>query len=511
MPEALLLAIDLGTSSVKVAATTTSGRLVATGTAEYPILHPQPGHAEQDPAAWWEAIVTATHKVTDALDPGRIQAIGLSGQMHGTVLLDEDNVPLGNAIIWPDQRSAQQVAEITESLGAEQLIAITGSPVATGFQAASIRWIQAMEPARWRRAAMVLLPKDYIRWRLTGQFATDPSDGSGALLLDVRTRDWSDTLLERLAIARRQLPPVQPASARAGSLLSDAAAALGLPPAIPVFTGAADTACSALAAGAVSPGTLLLTLSTGGQLVLPVAEPVVDPRGRIHTFCGAFEPGRAQAWAGWYQMGAILSAGMTLRWLRDQVFGLTGEDAYARMSDWAQASAPGANGLLFLPYLAGERTPHMDPRARGAFLGLTLSHAQGDLVRAVMEGVAFAALDALQVLIELGAAPGEIVLAGGGARSPVWRQIVADASGLPVRPLQVSEQSAVGACLLAGLGAGLVDAEMMAATWTSYGEPTLPRAEWRGLYAARHAQFRSAYRNNRDLFGALGATTGEAS
>jgi xylulokinase len=236
-------------------------------------------------------------------------------------------------------------------------------------------------------------------------------------------------------------------------------------------------------------------------VVLPVDRPAVDLQGRIHTFCNAFAP--TDGLAGWYQMGAMLSAGMALRWLRDHVFGLAGDDAYETMSRWADASQPGANGLLFLPYLAGERTPHMDPYARGAFLGLTLAHGQGDLVRAVMEGVAFACLDAFNVLVELGAAPTEIVLAGGGAKSALWRQIIADSFGLPVKPLLVSEQSATGACILAGLGAGVVEQESIVANWVRYGEPTLPNPALHKSYVDQHARFRDAYANNQSLFAML--------
>lgn len=239
----------MGTSSVKVAVFAAPGQIAAIGAAQYPILHPQPGHAEQDPARWWAAVVEATRQVTKKIDTAAVVAIGLSGQMHGTVLLDDDDAPLGNAIIWPDQRSARQVEEITELIGAQELIRITGSPVATGFQAATIRWLQEEEPARWAKTEKALMPKDYLRWRMTGAFATDPSDGSGALLLDVRTRDWSSELLTKLEIEPERLPPVQPSTGAAGALLPHAAAELNLPSGIPVITGAADTACSAAAAG----------------------------------------------------------------------------------------------------------------------------------------------------------------------------------------------------------------------------------------------------------------------
>jgi xylulokinase len=421
--------------------------------------------------------------------------------MHGTVLLDGAGQPLAPAVIWPDQRSRHQVQEITDLIGAERLIEWTGSPVATGFQAATVRWVQQERPDLWRQARTILLPKDYLRYRLTGELHTDPSDGSGALLLDVRSRDWSPPVLEALGIDLAQLPPVRPSTAVAGPLGPKAAEALGLRAGIPVVTGAADTACGALGAGIVHPRTLLLAVSTGGQIVLPAPEVQVDRAGRVHTFCGALAPGPQQA--GWYQMAAILSAGMALRWLRDQVFcmtGVAGEAAYTQMTAWAETAQPGADGLLFLPYLAGERTPHMDPHARGLFLGLTVSHDRAELVRAVMEGVALACYDAYQVLAELGASPERIIMAGGGARSPLWQQIVADVFDLPVQRLAVDEQSALGAVLLGGGGIGRFDPGSTAPAWATYGPPVEPDSGCHALYQALFPLFRGAYRKHRQDF-----------
>lgn len=492
----LLLGIDLGTSSVKALVTDRHGRAVAVATEPYPVLHPQPGHAEQDPAVWWDALCRAVRTVAAQCNPAHIRAIGLSGQMHGTVLLDDTSALVGPAVIWQDQRSAAQVAEIEARVGRDRLPAIAGSPVATGFMAATARWLQRHEPARWARVAHLLLPKDYIRLRLTDTWASDPSDGSGALLLDAQRRDWSPELLAALDLSPTLLPPIQPSAAIGGKLTPAAATALGLPPGIPVAVGAADTACSALGAGAVAPGTLLLTLSTGGQLIQPVSTPAIDPQGRIHTFCSALTPAQGP---GWYQMGATLTAGSALRWLRDNVCGFTGDDAYARMTALAAQVAPGADGLLFLPYLAGERTPHMDPHARGLFLGLTLRHGQAELVRAVMEGVTLACADAFAVLAELGAQPAHVILAGGGARSPLWQQMVADVFGLPVRPLQTADQSAAGAALLAGAAVGLLDTVTAAQAWARYGPAVTPDAQRHSLYQAALARFRLAYAHNRAL------------
>lgn len=497
--EAYLLGVDLGTSSVKAVVVARDGSVVGSGTAEYPILHPQPGFAEQDPEAWWQAAGAAVRAAMAAAHSPAIAAIGLSGQMHGAVLLDRHDRPLANAVIWPDQRSSAEVQEITRKVGAELLYSIAGSPVSTGFQAATVRWFQTHAPELWRQVRSVLLPKDYLRWRMTGVKATDPSDGAGALLLDEAERDWSAVLLEALDIPAEILPPVQPAQNVAGMLSSAAAAAWGLPHGIPVVTGAADTACSLLGAGAVTPNDLLLTLSTGGQLAQPSAAVNTDRRGRIHTFCSALEPDNGQA--GWYQMGATLNAGMALRWLRDDVLGWRYPDAYDVMNAAAADTPPGADGLLFLPYLVGERTPHMDPAARSVFFGLTLQHGQGHLVRAVQEGVAFACYDAYQVLQELGSAATQIVLAGGGARSPLWTQIIADVFGQPVRPLLVPDQSAVGATILAGAGVGWFTAAGAAAAWVKLGDPVAPDADRHAFYRERFAAFQALYQRNKGQFG----------
>lgn len=498
----LLLALDLGTSSVKVILVTPGGQVVGRGTGDYAIRSPQPRQAEQDPGDWWAAVSQAVRAAVTPAHAPRVAAIGLSGQMHGTLLLDRQGELLAPAVIWPDQRSQAEVRAITAEIGAEALIDLTGSPLATGFQAATLAWLRHHRPDLWAKIGHILLPKDYLRWRLTGRFATDPSDAAGTLLLDVRRRAWSPALLDRLALDPDWLPPIRPAASVAGELTHAAAQVLGLRPGIPVITGAADTPCSALGAGVLTPDTLLLTLSTGGQLLLPAQTVAVDRRGRIHTFCSALEPTPQQA--GWYQMGALLAAGLALRWLRDQVLGLDGPDAYTRMTAWAADVPPGSEGLLFLPYLVGERTPHMDPQACGAFLGLTLQHGRAALVRAVLEGVGLAAYDAYAVLAELGAAPSRIVLAGGGAASPLWRQIIADIFGAPVHPLARQEQSALGAALLAGAGLGLFDLVAQAQAWAVYAPVVGADPARHAFYQTRLPLFRAAYRNNRDLFRGLG-------
>lgn len=496
----LLLGIDLGTSSVKVVLTTPAGKLLAGGSAEYPVLRPQVGYAEQEPDAWRSAVVDAVRAATAGVDAASITAIGLSGQMHGTVLLDSSLDVLGRAIIWPDQRSREQVAALTEHVGLSRLVEMTGSPVATGFMAATLAWVRETDPALWQRVCFALLPKDWLRLWLTGEIACDPSDASGALLVDVRSRTWCDDMLAEVGVQRSQLPAIRPSSSISGGLTVSAAVELGLREGTPVVTGAADAACSLLGAGAVAPGTLVVNLSTGGQVVLPAATPEVDLQGRIHTFCSALPP--AEGSPGWYQMGATLSVGMSLAWLRSEVFGWSG-DVYERMTSMAATVLPGADGLLFLPYLVGDRTPNMDPAASALFLGLTAAHGQAHLVRAVLEGATFATYDAFQVLASMGGRPQEVVLAGGGSRSALWQQMVADLYGVPVRRLLVSEQSAMGAAILAGAGSGLFDAATTAREWAHLGDPVYPNVATGEVYARRYALYCDAYAANRSLMHAL--------
>lgn len=499
-----MLALDLGTSAVKALLARQDGEIIGSGMAGYPIQYPAPGRAEQDPKAWWQATLQAAQQALSGAPRGvRISAIGLCGQMHGTVLLGERDQLLAPAVIWPDQRAQSQLEEIAGLARKDLLIERTGSPAATGFQALTLRWFQQEHPDLWRRVRKALLPKDYLRFRLTGRYATDPSDACGTLLLDIRTRDWSPEIMNLLGIDRVLLPPVQPSESIAGELRPEAAAFLEMPAGIPVVTGAGDTPAALLGGGVIDPNTLLVNISTGGQTALPVEGVVVDRAGRAHTFCTALAPGEGRA--GWYLLGGTLSAGLSFRWLRDNVFGMRGENSYEVMSALAAQAPPGARGLLFLPYLVGERTPHMDPQARGMFLGLTLQHGQAELARAVMEGVVLACYEAYQVLLETGEAPpGKLVLAGGGSRSPVWRQIVADVFGLPVHRLLVAEQSAVGAALLAGSGAGLFDAGAAALEWACYEPPVDPEPQNHARYQELLPIFQRAYQVHREDFTRLG-------
>lgn len=502
--------MDLGTSALKVLLVALDGRILGRASAGYRIDRPGPDRAEQYPEAWWhaleagvrQALATAQAADPDASDPGsRIAAIGLSGQMHGTVLLGDDLRPLGPAIIWTDQRSARQVESLTAKVGRERLIEIVGGPLATGFQAPTVRWLRDEEPARWADVRMVLTPKDALCLHLTGELATDPSDGSGTGLLDQAARRWSDQILAAVGLEADRLPPLRDASALAGTLRPDAAAALGLPAGIPVATGAGDTPAGLLGAGVIAPDVLFLSLSTGGQLAVPAKASTVDLMGRTHTFCAALAPSAAAS--GWYRLAATLSAGGALHWLRDAVFALDTPDAYERMVAWAGDVPVGARGLIFLPYLIGERSPHMDPEARGVFLGLTARHGQPELVRAVLEGVTLACFDASRVLAEAGALPDRLVLAGGGARSPLWQRIVADVFGMPVRRLEIGEQAALGACILAGAAVDLLDPAAASRAWARLGRTAQPDAAANARYLELLELFRDAYATNRAAFGSL--------
>jgi xylulokinase len=491
-PSEAFLGIDLGTSAVKALVVDTEGVVRGTGSAEYPVIHPHPGWAEQDPDAWWNATAAAVQQAIGWTgESTAIAGIGFSGQMHGVSFLGENDRALYPAVIWADQRSARQAAEITTKIGAERLIEIAGSPVAAGFMAATAVWMQQEKASIWWRTKRILSPKDELRRRITGVEATDPGDGSATLLFDARWRNWSPALLDATETASILLPPVKPSAAIAGEVIESVAEALGAPAGTPVVTGTGDAPSGLLGAGIVDPETMLLSLSTGAQVMVPRDVFTPDLHGWTHTFCSALEPVMGRP--AWYQMGATLVAGMAMRWLRDEMLRLPAAGAYERMTAWAERSPIGARGLLFLPYLVGERTPHMDARARGAFLGLGAHHDSGDIVRAVMEGVTYACLDAFEALREAGSQPERIVMAGGGARSPFWRQMVADAFGLPVYALATTDQAAMGAALLAYSGIREIDPVETAQRWTSYGPATEPDMRRHDRYLEMHAIFREAY------------------
>jgi xylulokinase len=494
-----LLGIDLGTQSVKSVVLDADGRIRSVAQAEYPILTPRVGWAEQEPAAWWRATCQTTHEAIAAarVAPEEIAGVGLSGQMHGTVCIDREGLAVRPAIIWADGRSAAEVDELVAELGRERLARLTANPLAAGFMAATVRWLIRHEPDTLSRTAALLLPKDYIRLRLTRQVGTDVTDAASTLLFDVAGRRWSEEMARAVGVRLDLLPRVHESHEVCGTVTRHAARDTGLALHTPVVAGGGDQPVSAVGNGVIEPGTLLATIGTGGQLFTPLEAPSYDPQLRTHTFCHA-APGR------WFIMGAMLSAGLCLRWLRDQVFGGLGLD-YAAFSDEAARSEPGAEGLVFLPYLLGERTPHMDARARGVFFGLALRHERRHMVRAVMEGVAFALRDSLEIFRSIGVSARRILAAGGGARSAVWRQIQADVFGAPLAPVEAAEPAACGAAILAGVGTGLLPGIAQAAAQVArVGSAVEPIPQNVARYGERYAFFRTLYPLFRDAYRQLG-------
>src|SRR3989454_5152876 len=476
------LGLDIGTTGVRCVAIDERGNLVADASEGYPRYTPQPGWSEQRPEDWWEASRRVIASV--AARAGRaVSGIGLAGQMHGAVFLDHKDAVIRPALLWNDQRTEAQCHAITERVGARRLTEITGNPALTGFQAPKILWLRDQEPKAYERVASVLLPKDYIRLRLTGEKATDASDAAGTLLLDLKARTWSSEILEALEISARWLPQVFESPDRTGSVLKKVAKELGLPDGVPVAAGAGDNAAAAVGNGIVREGLASCSIGTSGVLFAHSDTMATDPSGRVHAFCHAV-PLR------YHLMGVTLAAGGSLRWWRD----LVGKGDYEELSALAEQTPPGAEGRVFLPYLTGERTPHLDPRARGAFVGLTSRHGLGHLTRAVMEGVAYSLRDALEIIVALGADPEQIRVTGGGGRSPFWRQLLADVLGRPIVRTVADEGPAYGAALLAGVAAGVFGSiEEACAEISLRPEVCEPTTDRRILYDEYYAIYRDLY------------------
>jgi xylulokinase len=446
------LGIDVGTGGTRAVLVDAEGRVTASATvAHAPFASPETGWAEQDPQDWWRAATLAIREVLSKSEirPDEIKGIGFSGQMHGAVLLDEREQVLRPSIIWCDQRTSRQCLTITEKVGSERLIELTCNPALTGFTLPKLLWVRELEPEIWRQVRCVLLPKDFVRLQLTGDKATDVADASGTLLFDVKQRKWSEQMLAAAEIEDSLLPRVYESPEITGVVSSAAAAATGLRAGTPVVAGGGDQAAGAVGMGIVRPGTVSATIGTSGVVFAASDKPALDPKGRVHTFCHAV-PGR------WHVMGVTQGAGLSLRWFRDQ-FGAgpeDGRDPYERLTEEAATVAPGANGLLWTPYLMGERTPHLDPYARAALVGLTASHTRAHVVRAILEGVAFSLRDTFEIFAEMNVPVGEVRLGGGGARSETWRQTQADVYGHVAKTVEAEEGAAYGAALLAGVGAG---------------------------------------------------------
>ena len=482
----LVLGIDVSTTATKAVLIDEAGVVRGIGTAEYPFSVPRPLWSEQDPALWRDGTRAAIRSVLASSGVGgdAVEAVGLTGQMHGAVLLDAAGEVLRPAILWNDQRTGAECDAIRAAVGPERLIAITGNDALTGFTAPKLVWVRDHEPDTWRRIAHVLLPKDYVRLWLTGDYALDKADGAGTLLFDLAARDWSTEVLGALGIDPAWLPPTFEGPEITGSISAAAAGATGLRAGTPVVAGGGDQAANAVGVGAVEVGTMALSLGTSGVIFATTDRPIFEPRGRVHAFCHAV-PGR------WHLMSVMLSAAGSLRWFRDALApGVEFGDLVALAGD----VPAGSGGLRFLPYLSGERSPHPDPLARGAFVGLTLAHDRRHLTRAVLEGVAFGLRDGLDLMVEAGMpAPAQIRASGGGTVSPLWRQILADVLDAEIATVSTSEGAAYGAGLLAAVGAGwfttVGDATSALVTATPVAAPG-PDAP---AYVEAHAIYRDLY------------------
>ncbi|MEO6058877.1 MAG: xylulokinase [Candidatus Limnocylindria bacterium] len=481
-----LLGIDSSTTATKAVLVAEDGTVRGIGVAEYGFSTPRPLWSEQEPGLWWDGTVEAIRSVLDSTGVGGedIAAVGLTGQMHGAVLLDRAGAVLRPAILWNDQRTAAECDLIRELVGAERLIAITGNDALTGFTAPKLMWVREHEPDVWSQIAHVLLPKDYVRLQLTGEYAVDKADGAGTLLFDLAARDWSSEILSALEIERAWMPTTWEGPQITGSVTEEAAAATGLQPGTPVVAGAGDQAANAVGVGAVGQGTMALSLGTSGVIFAATDRPIYEPRGRVHAFCHAV-PDR------WHMMSVMLSAAGSLRWFRDAL--APGVD-YADLVAEAGGVPAGSDGLWFLPYLTGERSPHPDPQARGAFIGLTLAHDRRHMTRAVLEGVAFGLRDGLDLMISAGMPrPGQIRASGGGTASPLWRQILADVLDAEIATVNTSEGAAYGAALLAAVGAGwFASVEATCAALVTATLAASPGQDAAG-YAEAHAVYRDLY------------------
>ena len=481
-----VLGLDISTTASKALLIDRLGTVVGHASSAHEVHAPKPLWSEQDPGAWWQAMAQSIHTVLSATrtDPGSVQAIGLTGQMHGLVMLDESGEVLRPAMLWNDGRSGAQCTAIRKRLGLERLVAITGNDAYAGFTAPKLLWVKENEPDVYRRAAQILLPKDYIRYRLTGEYATDCAGAGGTLMLDLARRDWSDEIVGALGIPSDWLSPTHEGTTVTGHVSTGAAELTGLQAGTPVVAGGGDQATQAVGVGAIHPETWAVTLGTSGVVFAPCNAPRFDAMGRAHAFPHAI----AQVW---HMMGVVLSAAGSLQWYRET---LAPRVPFEVLVAEAGSVEPGAEGVQFLPYLTGERTPHADPHARGAFVGLTTRHTRAHLTRAVLEGVAFALRDNLDLLGDAGLAlPGEVRISGGGAKSGLWRQILADTLNVDLHRVKVVEGAALGAAVLAGVGLGLWSSADEACTRVVQTQEARTPGPDQERYAELHRRFTGLY------------------
>ena len=504
-----LLGVDLGTSGTKTVLFDEKGSAIASRTVEYPLYQPHNGWAEQDPLDWYNAAVSTIKGVLEdsGIDPHKVAALSIAGQMHGLVMLDEQGQVLRKSILWCDARTQKQCDEITALVGKKRLIEINANPALTGFTAPKILWVREHEPELYQRCATILLPKDYVRYMLTGKAAMEISDASGTSLLDITRRQWSEEIMEKLSIDARLMPELTESSAIAGHISAQAAAATGLVEGTPVAGGAGDNAAAALGTGVCSEGQAFVTLGTSGVVFAHTPRPAVDPLGRVHTFCAAV-PGS------WTAMSCTLAAGLSLRWARDELYTAEhercqaqGGDAYDVMTAEAASVPSGADGLIYLPYLMGERSPVLDAQARGVFFGLTARHKKAHLTRAVLEGITLSQRHNLEVLHQMGIVPETLAACGGGGRSPFWRQMLADVLKCQVTTIESKEGPALGAAILAAVAAGIYPTvEQAVAVMVKRGEAwAQPDALQSSRYDDIYQLYQSLYPTMRPAFHKLAA------
>ncbi len=482
----MLIGVDIGTSSSKAVLMREDGRVVASHGEEYGIITRFPGCAEQNPEMWVEKAARCVRHVAAAAAPGEVKGISFSGQMHGIVLIDKEQRPLGDAILWADGRAGGEVEEISERVGDDVLRGVTLNRLAAGYGLASLHWLKKHEPHRLEQAAAVLCPKDYVRGRFTGTYAQETSDASSTCCLDVAGEQWAWSILDALGLPRALFPAVNRSTDLAGGLLPESAERCGLPAGVPVYYGGADSSMAGIGAGVVEEGVFGLNIGTGGQVSAILREPLFDARYRTSTFCHPI-PGH------WIAQGSTLCAGLALKWFRDAF--CPGQE-FSALSAMAGGVPRGAEGLLFLPYLTGERTPWFDPAARGMFAGLSLRHGIPEMVRAVMEGVTLALEQSYGILTGMGVAGKQIISMGGGAKSPVWLQMQADVFGLPVHA--ATGDACVGAAITAGVGCGVYADFFEGCRAAVGGEKKVytPDSRNHAFYRERREAFKALYVNN---------------
>ena len=490
----LLLGIDLSTTGAKALLIDTDGRVVSSATTPLSLSTPHDLWSEQDPSEWWSATTNSIKQALAAASaPGaEVAAIGLTGQMHGLVVLDHRQNVLRPAILWNDQRCGAECDEIRARVGHERLVQITGNDALTGFTAPKILWLEKHEPEVYRQIRHILLPKDYIRFKLTGTLAMDKADGSGTMLFDLGKRTWSAEVLHALDISAEWLPPTFEGHETTSEVSGEAAELTGLRKGTPVVAGGGDQSAQAIGTGVVRPGTIAVTLGTSGVVFAATESPLIEPQGRLHAFCHAVA-GR------WHLMGVMLSAAGSLQWYHDK---FAPEKSFEDLVGAADQVPVGSEGLIFLPYLTGERTPHPDPLARGAWIGLSARHGQAHLVRAILEGVAFGLKDIFDLMQGVGLGPiDEVRVSGGGAKSSLWRQILADTLGAELVTVNTTEGAAFGAALLAGVGAGVwADVDRACAQTIKVKERVSPNPENVSRYQSIHHQYQRLYPALKEIF-----------